>query len=141
MNNNEYFRIETIEELKEAYEMFKDDWVFLSLDKEIEHFKESIEYRYIIRASTGAIYLSNDFICYDFKEIPSPLNSSSKHSHYDNTSGSLYKFAKDKSLNAWEFDIIKRVVRCRKKGQFLLDLQKTKDVIDLYIKEYKNETD
>lgn len=141
MNNNEYFKIETIEELKEAYEMFKDDWDSFSLDKEIEFFKESSEYRCILKTSTGNIYLSNDFICYDFKEIPSPLKSSSKHSHYDNRSGSLYKFAHDKSLNAWEFDIIKRVVRCRKKGQFLSDLQKTKDVIDLYIKEYNNETD
>lgn len=141
MNNNEYFKIETIDELKEAYEMFKDDWGLLSLDKEIEHFKESIEYRCIIKVSTGTIYLSNNFICYDFKEIPSPLKSGSKHSHYDNRSGSLYKFAHDKSLNVWEFDIIKRVVRCRKKGQFLSDLEKTKDVIDLYIKEYKNEAD
>jgi len=141
MNNNEYFKIETIEELKEAYEMFKDDWGVLSLDKEVEHFKESSEYRCILKTSTGIVYLSNDFICYDFKEIPSPLKSKEKHSHYDNTSGSLYKFSHDKSLNAWEFDIIKRVVRCRKKGQFLSDLQKTKDVIDLYIKEYNNETD
>ncbi len=55
--------------------------------------------------------------------------------HYDNTKGSLYQFAEDHKLNAWEFDIIKRVVRCRKKGQFLEDLEKTKILIDLYIKE------
>lgn len=57
--------------------------------------------------------------------------------HYDNTKGSLYQFAEDHKLNAWEFDIIKRIVRCRKKGQFLQDLNKTKRVIDLYIKEQK----
>lgn len=56
--------------------------------------------------------------------------------HYDNTNGSLYKFAEQQQLNAWEFDILKRIVRCRKKGQFLDDLYKTKRVIDLYIKEY-----
>jgi hypothetical protein len=56
--------------------------------------------------------------------------------HYDNSNGSLYKFAEDQSLNAWEFDIIKRVVRCRSKGQFVSDLEKTKRVIDLYLKEY-----
>jgi hypothetical protein len=56
--------------------------------------------------------------------------------HYDNTNGSLYKFAQDHGLNAWEFDIIKRVVRCRKKGQFKEDLEKTKRVIDIYLKEY-----
>ena len=56
--------------------------------------------------------------------------------HYDNTHGSLYKFAEDHGLNAWEFDILKRVARCRKKGQFKEDLEKTKRVIDLYLKEY-----
>ena len=56
--------------------------------------------------------------------------------HYDNSNGSLYKFAEDHKLNAWEFDIIKRVVRCRNKGQFTSDLEKTKRVIDLYLKEY-----
>ena len=59
-----------------------------------------------------------------------------KDKHYDNTNGSLYKFAEDHGLNAWEFDIIKRVVRCRKKGQFESDLEKTKRVIDLYLKEF-----
>ena len=58
--------------------------------------------------------------------------------HYDNTNGSLYKFAQDHGLNAWEFDIIKRVVRCRKKGQFKEDLEKTKRVIDIYLKEYES---
>ena len=63
-----------------------------------------------------------------------------KHSHYDNTNGSLYLFAKQKELNAWEFDIIKRIVRCRKKGQFESDLKKTIDVINLYLKEYDTTT-
>ena len=56
--------------------------------------------------------------------------------HYDNSNGSLYKFAQDHGLNAWEFDIIKRITRCRNKGQFKEDLEKTKRVIDLYLKEY-----
>lgn len=55
--------------------------------------------------------------------------------HYDNSNGSLYKFAVDQSLNAYEFDIVKRIVRCRKKGNFKEDLEKTKRVIDLYLKE------
>lgn len=59
--------------------------------------------------------------------------------HYDNTNGSIYKFCNDQKLNSWEFDIIKRVVRCRKKGQFKEDLQKTKDLIDLYLKEFEDE--
>lgn len=56
--------------------------------------------------------------------------------HYDNSKGSLYKVATDLNLNHWEFDIFKRLVRCRKKGQFKQDLQKIKDTIDIYIDEY-----
>jgi len=48
---------------------------------------------------------------------------------------SLYKFADDWGLNSYEFDIIKRIVRCRHKGTFDQDLSKTKDLIDIYLKE------
>ena len=48
---------------------------------------------------------------------------------------SLYKFAEEWGLNAYEFDIIKRIVRCRHKGSFAQDLSKTKDLIDIYVKE------
>jgi hypothetical protein len=57
--------------------------------------------------------------------------------HYNNRKGSLYKFAEENELNAWEFDIIKRIVRCRKKGAFKEDLIKTKFVIELYLNEYQ----
>lgn len=57
--------------------------------------------------------------------------------HYNNEKGSLYLFAKQHDLNAWEFDIIKRISRCRKKCQFKEDLEKTKRVIDLYLKEFE----
>jgi hypothetical protein len=55
--------------------------------------------------------------------------------YYNNSKGSLYKFCDEHELNSYEFDIIKRVMRCRKKGLFLEDLEKTKFAIDLYIKE------
>ena len=58
--------------------------------------------------------------------------------HYDNSKGSLYKFSEEKQLNSYEFDIIKRVIRCRKKGNFKEDLEKTKFLIDLYLKEYES---
>lgn len=57
--------------------------------------------------------------------------------HYDNTNGSLYLFCEQNGLNAWEFDCIKRIVRCRKKGEFISDIEKTIEVLKLYIKEYK----
>lgn len=58
-----------------------------------------------------------------------------RHTHYDNANGSLYKIAEQLGLNAYEFDILKRIARCRKKGQFKQDLQKIKDTVDLYLKE------
>jgi len=61
-----------------------------------------------------------------------------KPNHYDNSKGSIYKFAEDQKLNPYEFDIIKRIVRCRKKGNFKEDLEKTKFLIELYLKEFKN---
>lgn len=59
-----------------------------------------------------------------------------KPAHYNNENGSIYKFCNDQELNPWEFYIIKRIVRCRKKGQFKEDLEKTKMAIDLYLKEH-----
>ena len=60
-------------------------------------------------------------------------------SYYNNEKGSLYKFAEDHDLNAYEFDLVKRLVRCRKKGNFVQDLEKTKFLIDLYLKEWKQQ--
>lgn len=62
-----------------------------------------------------------------------------KDSHYNNDNGSLYLFAQQHELNAYEFDIIKRIVRCRKKGYFHEDLAKSIRVIELYLKEYNIE--
>jgi hypothetical protein len=61
--------------------------------------------------------------------------SMSADSHYNNSNGSLYKFAEDHGLNAYEFEVIKRIVRCRKKGEFISDIEKTKRVLDIYLKE------
>ena len=64
-------------------------------------------------------------------------------SYYNNDNGSLYKFAEDHGLNAYEFEIIKRLVRCRKKKEFVTDIEKTIFLLELYMKEqgekYKNE--
>ena len=59
--------------------------------------------------------------------------------YYDNSNGSLYQFCDQQGLNAYEFDIIKRLMRCRKKGNFKEDLEKTKFLIDLYLKEYNEQ--
>ena len=59
-------------------------------------------------------------------------------SYYNNEKGSLYQFAEDNGLNSWEFDLCKRIIRCRKKGNFVQDLEKTKFLIDLYLQEWKD---
>ena len=71
----------------------------------------------------------------EIKEEYSNLNAPK---HYDNSKGSLYQFAENQKLNSYEFDIIKRIVRCRKKGNFREDLEKTRLLIDLYLKEYES---
>lgn len=84
------------------------------------------------------VRVDDDWVCcfssHQINEMFTPLIES-KDTHYDNTNGSLYKFAVDHNLNAFEFDCIKRIVRCRKKGQFREDLEKTIRVIELYLKE------
>lgn len=64
-----------------------------------------------------------------------------ENKHYNNEYGSLYLFAQHHELNAWEFDIIKRVVRCRKKGQWLSDINKTIKVLEIYRDEMKHLND
>ena len=58
--------------------------------------------------------------------------------YYYKGKSSLYKFCEEWELNSYEFDIIKRIVRCRHKDKFEEDLKKTKDVIDIYLKEHNN---
>ena len=78
-----------------------------------------------------------DNLYFKKSEVEVIENEPQKDEHYNNDKGSLYLFAQHHDLNAWEFDILKRVVRCRKKGQFKEDLEKTKRVIDLYLKEFE----
>lgn len=59
--------------------------------------------------------------------------------HY-NEERSLYKIAEELELNHYEFDIFKRLVRCRRKGQFKEDLNKIKDTVNLYLHEKKPKT-
>jgi hypothetical protein len=42
--------------------------------------------------------------------------------HYDKINGSLYKVAEDRGWNSYLFDIVKRLERSEKKGEFIQDL-------------------
>lgn len=57
--------------------------------------------------------------------------------HYNNKNGTLYKVAKQRCWNPYLFDIVKRLERADKKGEFVLDLNKSKLVIDLWLSENK----
>jgi len=65
------------------------------------------------------------------------MSNVNTQSHYKGKD-SLYKFAEEWALNSYEFDIIKRIVRCRHKGSFHHDLTKTKDLIDIYLREQEH---
>ena len=55
--------------------------------------------------------------------------------HYDNTNGSLYKIAKERNWNAYVFDVVKRLDRAEKKGEFISDIEKSIKVLELYLNE------
>ena len=58
-----------------------------------------------------------------------------QQNNYDNSKGSLYQFCEQQQLNSYEFEVIKRIVRCRKKGEFLSDIEKTINVLKIYLEE------
>ena len=57
--------------------------------------------------------------------------------HYDNTKGTLYKVAQERGWNSYLFDIVKRLERADKKGEFKQDLEKSINVIKLWLNESK----
>jgi hypothetical protein len=59
--------------------------------------------------------------------------------HYNNDNGTLYKIAEERGWNSYLFDIVKRLERSEKKGEFISDLEKSKVVIDLWLKESEKE--
>jgi len=61
--------------------------------------------------------------------------------HYDNSNGTLYKVAEERGWNAYIFDIVKRLERSEKKGEFVSDLNKSIDVIKLWLEEREGISD
>jgi hypothetical protein len=56
--------------------------------------------------------------------------------HYDNSKGTLYKVATERNWNPYLFDIVKRLERAEKKGEFKTDLEKSINVIKLWLQEH-----
>lgn len=75
-------------------------------------------------------------LIYSFSnEIKEEYNNLNAPKHYDNSKGSLYQFAENQKLNSYEFEVVKRITRCRKKGEFLSDIKKTIQVLEIYLEE------
>lgn len=74
----------------------------------------------------------------DTNHIPVKSNGKIKNTenHYPKM-GSLYKIAEELGLNHYEFDVFKRIVRCRKKGSFKDDLRKIRNTTLIYENEHK----
>ncbi len=71
MKKGEYFKINSVEELKQAYYMFEDRWSYY-FKNEIKDFNKG--YRNIISDSIG-MYLGNDKHISNYNEIKSPLRN------------------------------------------------------------------
>ena len=66
------------------------------------------------------------------KEIVEYKDDLNTPNYYDNTNGSLYKVAQERGWNTYLFDIVKRLERAEKKGEFKQDLEKSINVIKLW---------
>lgn len=73
MENNTYFKIDTVEELKEAYNYFKDDWLkSYPLENEIRDFE--VGYRYVSCKDDKIFLIHSDNWGFDeLKEVPNPF--------------------------------------------------------------------
>ena len=94
------------------------------------------EVRWIKKGRGYVLLLSKNYQA----EIVEYKNEINTPKHYDNSKGSLYQFAEEQGLNAYEFDLIKRIVRCRKKGEFISDIDKSIAVLQIYKQEYGGNT-
>ena len=65
------------------------------------------------------------------------LSESGIPAHYNNDNGTLYFISEQRGWSSYLFDIVKRLERSGKKGEFESDLNKSKVVIDIWLKESK----
>ena len=84
--------------------------------------------------SRGMVLIKSETYQAEIVEYKDDLNTPN---YYDNTNGSLYKVAQQRGWNSYLFDIVKRLERAEKKGEFDKDLEKTINLIKLYRNECK----
>lgn len=71
------------------------------------------------------------------EETPENIGHLETPKHYDNSKGTLYKVATERGWNSYLFDVVKRLERAEKKGEFKTDLEKSINVIKLWLQEYE----
>jgi hypothetical protein len=86
----------------------------------------------IVNIYDGKVKKYAEIISYKEAEITTPA-------HYNNEKGTLYKVASERGWNSYLFDIVKRLERAEKKGEFETDLKKSIAVIQLWLKEKNND--
>ena len=141
--------MKTIEEVKEHFKNAKEvkcaclDGCINEIDDlDFEDFRISIDgsFYFLGKKEIGCYlwYAKNGFAeIISYKEIPVPVRDYviDTPKHYDNDKGTLYKVASDRNWNPYLFDIVKRLERADKKGEFKSDLEKSINVIKLWLNE------
>lgn len=137
MKANTQFRIDTLEELEEAYEMFRDKWGDLwSFKDETKHFLAN-KARFIIKDEQGDIYLDDKIE--DFETIPSPLVKRSKPKQYADGIDTFERMEKNATFEeriAFAKGNIDKYV-WRKKDQDKQDFEKIIKYAQWAIKQYE----
>ena len=118
MENNTYFKINSVEELKEAYNHFKHEWdKDYSLEDEMRIFSNI--YNYIFKNSKGVISLTNG-ICFDlgnYKEVPNPLKENKYQVEIKGVKADVYDVLKAFDINCPATQhAIKKLLKAGKRG-------------------------
>lgn len=110
-------------------EFKKGDRVFVSDNSKRWYKGEFIKYHGKIHSARVDNSCIDDWL---FCKLDPDYQQTDTPKHYDNSKGSLYKIAIERGWNAYQFDIVKRIDRAEKKGEFENDLNKTIKVIELW---------
>jgi hypothetical protein len=129
----EYFK--NAKEVKSIWNhVFEIDIKSIVFDKKTDAF-----YAYEDKEEPRCVYYNNKYAeIISYKDEPiGNAEQLQTPKHYDNSKGTLYKVATERNWNPYLFDIVKRLERAEKKGEFKTDLEKSINVIKLWLNEYE----
>lgn len=98
---------------------------------------------YSIGSSNRDIFIGSDSIDLPTQSVKDFLNTDEQivfntQQHYNNTNGSLYKIAEQRGWNSYTFDVIKRLDRGGKKDPIRQEIEKSIDVLKLWLLELED---